>query len=284
VLGNEIVNLCGPTFPSRLRGAAGCDAAALVIAFEAARRVLRIDEAWDAVAELDNKVPAQAQLALFQALAAAQRAQTFWLARRAKAEDVTVQSLIDEFRPAVDELKTLIPGVLSPYEQKAVARRAQGFVKAGAPEDLAQRIAALQWLTTAADLVDLTAASKQRLADVTRIYHQVGAAFGFDRMRAAAGGFRGGDSFERLATRRLVEDMLSEQTAITGAVLKGAGRKAGATAEAAKAAVADWAAGHAEPVQTVKQAVDEIEKAGGDWTFAKLTIVNAALRELVNAA
>ncbi|MGE5500941.1 MAG: NAD-glutamate dehydrogenase, partial [Ignavibacteriales bacterium] len=278
VVGNEIVNLCGPTFPSRLRAAAACDTAALVIAFEAARRVLRIDEAWDAVAALDNKVPAQAQLALFQALAAAQRAQTFWLARRAKTDGVTVQSLIDEFRPAVDELKTLIPSVLSPYEQKSVARRAHGFVKAGAPEDLAQQIAALQWLTTAADLVDLAGASKRPLADVTRLYHQVGAAFAFDRLRAAAGAFRGGDSFERLATRRLIEDMLCEQAALTGAVLK--------TANGAepKAAVADWSARHAEPVQAVKHAVEDIEKAGGDWTFAKLTIVNAALRELVSAA
>jgi glutamate dehydrogenase len=186
VVDNEIVNLCGPTFPSRLRAAAACDTAALVIAFEAARRVLRIDEAWDAVAALDNKVPAQAQLALFQALASAQRAQTFWLARRAKADGVTVQSLIDEFRPAVDELKTLIPSVLSPYEQKTVAKRAQAFAKAGAPDDLAAQIAALQWLTTAADLVDLAGASKKPLADVTRLYHQVGAAFAFDRLRAAA--------------------------------------------------------------------------------------------------
>ena len=53
-------------------------------------------------------------------------------ARRAKA-DTTVQDLIDEFRPAVDELKTLVPGALSPFEQKAVARRAKAFVQSGAP-------------------------------------------------------------------------------------------------------------------------------------------------------
>jgi glutamate dehydrogenase len=280
VIGNDIVNICGPTFPSRLRASAGCDTAALVVAFEAARRVLRIDEAWDAVAALDGKIPAAGQMALFQALAAAQRAQTFWLARRAKA-GVTVQALIDEFRPAVDELKTLIPAVLSPYEQKAVARRAKGFVQAGAPEDLAAQVASLQWLTTATDLVDLTTASKWPLAAVTRLYHQVGAAFSIDRLRAAAGEFRGGDSFERLATRRLVEDMLAEQTALTGAVAVG---DACADPEAAKAAVAAWAARHAEPVAMLKTAIDEIEQAGGEWTFAKLTIVNAALRELVAAS
>jgi len=284
VLGNEIVNMCGPTFPSRLRASAGCDTAGLVIAFEAARRVLRIDEAWDAVAALDGKVPAAAQMALFDALATAQRAQTFWLARRTTA-DTSVQALIDEFRPAVDELKTLVPAVLSPYEQKAVAKRAKGFAQASAPEALAQQVASLQWLTTATDLVDLTTASNWPLAAVTRLYHQVGAAFSFDRLRAAAGGFRGGDTFERLATRRLIEDMLAEQTAITGAVVKAAGEpKACIDPDAAKAAVASWAGKHAEPVRSLKASIEEIEHAGGDWTFAKLTIVNAALRELVSAA
>ncbi|HYG27685.1 MAG TPA: NAD-glutamate dehydrogenase, partial [Caulobacteraceae bacterium] len=182
VLGNEIVNMCGPTFPSRLRAAAGADTAALVIAFEAGRRVLRIDEAWDAVGALDGKIPASAQMALYAALAAAQRGQTFWLARRAGPQ-TSVQQLIDEFRPAVDELKTLIPGALSPYEQRSVAKRARSFVQAGAPEALAAEIAALQWLTTAADLVDLARDSGWPLAAVTRIYHQVGAAFAFDRMR-----------------------------------------------------------------------------------------------------
>ena len=38
VMANEVVNMCGPTFPDRLRGSAECDTTALIIAFEAARR------------------------------------------------------------------------------------------------------------------------------------------------------------------------------------------------------------------------------------------------------
>ena len=119
---------------------------------------------------------------------------------------------------------------------------------------------------------------------MTRLYHQVGAAFAFDRMRAAAGSFRAGDHFERLATRRLVEDMLIEQAALTGAVLGAAGKPAAAKdPEHAKAAVAEWAARHPAAVKAVKGAIEEIEQTGGGWSFAKLTIVNAALRELVAA-
>ena len=51
----------------------------------------------------------------------------------------------------------------------------------------------------------------------------------------------------------------------------------------AKGAVTSWSALRPEAVRAVKRTLDEIEKAGGGWTFAKLTIANAALRELAGA-
>ncbi len=55
VLDNQMINMCGPTFPSRLRAAAGCDTTALVIAFAAAREILGVDALWDQVSALDGK-------------------------------------------------------------------------------------------------------------------------------------------------------------------------------------------------------------------------------------
>ena len=285
VVDNELVNMCGPTFPQRLRAAAGGDTAALVIGFTAARQVQRIDEVWGKVAALDGQAPAEGQMALFKELAYILRGQTFWLARRAARDNATVQGLIDAYRPAVDELKTLVPQILSPFEQKAAARRGSDFVKAGAPKELAHQIALLRPLTTASDLVELANASSWSVTNVARLYHQVGANFGFDRLRSAAGSQAAGDAFERLAVRRLVEDMLAEQTQLTQAIMKFvANAQAGEDAEHAKAAVQSWAALHPAPVKAAKQTVEEIEdanaKGGAGWTFAKLTIANAALREL----
>ena len=91
----------------------------------------------------------------------------------------------------------------------------------------------------------------------------------------------GGDAFERLAVRRLIEDMLTEQTAITQSVLKfAANAQAGEDEGAAKAAIASWAALRGDRPRAVKRTIEDIEQAGGGWTFAKLTIANAALREL----
>jgi glutamate dehydrogenase len=284
VLGNQMVNLCGPTFPRRLRAAAGCDTAALVVAFEAARHVLRFDESWARVTDLDGKVPAAGQTALFRELSYVLRGQTYWLARRAGREGGTVQGLVDAYQGAVDKLKTLVPAVLSPFEQKAAVRRAAGWIKAGAPKDIAHSVALMRPLTVAATLTDLAAGSSWSLEAAARVYHRVGGSFGFDKLRAAAGSRTGGDPYERLAVRRLIEDMLAEQASLTRAVMDFAGKaEAGEEAAPAKGAVSSWSALRPEAVRAAKRTLDEIEKAGGGWTFAKLTIANAALRELAGA-
>jgi glutamate dehydrogenase len=281
VVGNQMVNMCGPTFASRLKAAAGSDASAVVVGFTAAREILGIDALWAQVGALDNKASADGQTALYKALAYALRSLSFWLARRAFRDKSGVKALVEAYGPSVAKLRGQTPAILSPFEQKAVAKRAKAYVADGAPEALAQAVAALQPLTTAADLVDLANASSWSVENVARLYHQVGAAFGFDRLRAAAGAFVGGDSFERLAVRRLIEDMLGEQAGITQAVLKfAATAQAGEDEAGAKAAISSWAALRGDLPRAVKRTIDEIEQAGGGWTFAKLTIANAALREL----
>ena len=281
VVDNEIINLCGPTFPRRLCAAAGCDSGALMVSFEAARHVLGFEEAWARVEALDGKVPAASQTALFLELAYVLRGQTYWLARRAAKGQLGVEALIGAYRPAATELKRLFPSVLSPFEQKEAVRRASAWMKAGAPKEAAHAVALYRPLTLVATLADLARDLGWPIAPAARLYHHIGGAFGFDRLRAAAGARQAGDAYERLAIRRLIEDMLAEQAALTRSVMDYAGRpEAGETAEAAKAAVSSWTSLNTEAVRLARATIADIEKQGGGWSFAKLTIANAALREL----
>jgi glutamate dehydrogenase len=264
--------------------AANCDARAFVAGYEAARTVLDIPALWDAVAALDGKVSAAGQMALFRQLAAVLRGATFWLARRAGRERLQVADLVARYGEGFRILRGLSPGVLGPAEQASVAGRVQQLVAAGAPEVQARAIAALQPLTTAADLIDLAEASSWPLPAVARLYHATGAAFAFDRVRQAAGAYAVGDSFERMALRRLLEDLLAQQADLTRTLMAFAGSsQSGEDAAHAREAAVSWAAMRREKADIAKRTIGDIE-ASGDWTFAKLTIANAALRELAEQA
>ncbi|HYD44138.1 MAG TPA: NAD-glutamate dehydrogenase domain-containing protein, partial [Phenylobacterium sp.] len=254
VLVNDLINRAGATFPSRLYATTGCNRSALIVAFAAAKQILAFDPLWEAVEDLDGKAPAAGQMALFRAMAHSLRGMIYWFAKRASQEHLTVGGLTARYGKGVDQLRKLVPGVLSPVEQAGLQGRLARLVEAGAPEDLALRVAALQPLTTASNLVDLAEGSSWGLPEVARLYHQAGAAFGFDRLRAAAGEFRSGDSFERSAVRRLIEDLLAEQTTLTRAIMAFSGAAhAGATAEDAAAAVASWRALRREPADLAAQ-------------------------------
>jgi glutamate dehydrogenase len=285
VFANDVVNRCGPTFPSRLIAAAGCDVAAFAAGYEAAKAVLEIEPLWEAVATLDGKAPAEGQMALFRQIAQALRGATFWLARRAFREGLGVQALIARYAPGFGALKRLTPDTVTEVEKASIEDRWRGLVELGAPREEARAVAILQSLTTAADLVDLAEASSWSVANVSRIYNAAGGAFAFDRLRSAAGTYRVGDTFERTALRRLIEDMLAEQTQLARAIMGFAGsEQAGADAASAKAAVGSWAALRRDQVRLACRTIEEIDAAGGPWTFAKLTIANAALRELAGEA
>ncbi len=281
VVANDVINRCGPSFASRLMPATGADARAFIAGYEAAKAVLGLPALWDAVAGLDGKAPAAGQMALFRRLASTLRGLTFWLARRSARENLDVAALITRYGPGFKTLRGLMPGILSPVEQAEVETRIRRLIEAGAPADKARAAGVLQPLTTAADLVDLAEASSWPLPNVARLYHAVGEAFAFDRVRQAAGAYAVGDNFERTALRRLIEDLLAQQAELTRTIMAfTGGAQAGEDADAARDAANSWAALRTDKAHACRRTIDEIEAAGGGWTFAKLTIANAALREL----
>ncbi|HEX8570510.1 MAG TPA: NAD-glutamate dehydrogenase [Caulobacteraceae bacterium] len=284
VLANRIVDMAGPDFAPRLRQSAGCDTAALVVAFEAALRVFRLDEAWDAVSALDLKAPAAAQTALYLEITRVLRRQTFWLARRANRTTATVEGMISAYREPVDALQRQGPDMLSTFERGQVEQRAAGFVGLGAPEALAREVAALRPLTASSDIADLAKNAKRPVDATARMYFETGEAFGFDRLRTAASGVARGDHYERLAVRRVIEDILQEQCAMTATILKAAPAAAGDTQDSAEAAVQAWIEQRGDRVRRALRQVEEVEQSGAGWSFAKLTIANAALRELCSSA
>ena len=284
VLSNQIVNMAGATFPERLKRSAEVGAGPLVVAFAAARRIFRLDEAWDAVSALDLKVSSSAQISLYREISTVLRRQTFWLSRRAPLSGVTVDSLIETYRPIADALLSEGGDVLSRFEQGRLDDRVRGFIAQGIPEAMAREVALLRSQVAVADVGDLAREADWPAPCMARLYHQVGAAFDLDRLRFAAGQVPSADHFDRLAVRRLIQDFMVEQMVLTRAVARASDPKVGRSEATAEAAVDAWIGHRLEVVEAMRASVDEIEQSGQGWTFAKLTIANATIREVAASA
>ena len=173
--------------------------------------------------------------------------------------------------------------MLSPVRAEGGGAPRGHWIKAGAPKTLAHSVGLMRPLTYAADLGDLASATGWPLATAAHVYHRVGGV----RLRPAAGAAAVAGRRRPLrahGVRRLIEDMLAEQAALSARVIAFAGEPADAADPARDiSAVTAWTPPMQRPVRAARRTLEEIEASPGGWTFAKLTIANAALRELTAA-
>lgn len=282
VLANELVNRLGPSFAPRLMSATGVEAKALILAFTAAREILGHDQLWAQIAAPGAKIPGPAQLALLDELALVLRRQTYWLARRAGQAKTKVEALLSAYGPVAEAVSAQGLDLLSEFDRQAAHKRIQVLTDQGAPKALAKTVGSLRNLTPISDIADLARRPKWAWLNTARLYHQVGAQFGLDRLRAAAGSIKAEGPFERMAIRRLIEDLMGEQSELTAAIMGFAGNEQAAdSGRSAQAAVASWSALRIDKVKKAQDSIAQIEAASGPWTFAKLTLANSALREVL---
>ena len=282
VLANRIVDMAGPTYPTRLMAATACDAATLVRAFEAARQVFRFDETWREIQALEAAAPAAVLTPLYREVSLALRSQTFSLARQAARRGV--QAMVDAYRPEVDRLRTQAAELSSSMERASAQVRRSGFVEAGAPEALATAIADLPTLGGAVEIVDLAGETGRPVDATARLYAAVGSVFGFDRLRAAAAAIRPQDGYERTALRGLATDLVAGQIESARAVaLQAPAAAAGDPDLAAAEAIQAWIAARPTTVARARTALERLEQTADRWTFAKLTLAAGALRGLREA-
>ncbi len=272
VLANDIVNMAGPAFASRLGKSAGVDTAGFVLAFQATRTLFGLTDLWDHISALDNQVPASAQLTLYQELARFGRHQTYWQARRFAGEAADLKTRLMPYQDGVETLVSLGEQTLSDAGRGRLNARVERLTQAGAPQSLARKVATLSAFHHAPDIVDLAAGPRKPLDKTAELYFLTGERFGFDNLRVAAATLSSGDPWDRMATRRLMEDVLVEQKSVVKAMM------ARMTVEDTPLAIAEsWEHDNAALIAPLQAMMADM--AAGSWSFAKLTIVNATLRE-----
>lgn len=295
VLANDMINLGGPTFVHRAIESTGAEAQQIARAFEAGRRVFRFSELTDRINKLDNRAPADVQITLHREIIRLLRRQTYWLARRARAQEAgqatPIRELIEAYRPGVDKLRETAIDIISTYEREHVEERTEAFVKAGAPKDLAHDIAVLRPLTSSSDVVDLALREDWPLESAGFVYHAAGARFSVDKLRGLGSEVSSDLHWDRLAVRRLIEDLYASQQTIAASMMRFARTAGGSLQSGVEAPNREWADDLLDAwcIQNdveagrFDSALDELETTGA-WTLSKLAIASTQLREMAQSA
>ncbi len=180
---NSLINRMGPTFVARTQEETGAEPADIARAYTAAREIFDMRKLWARIEALDNKVTASLQYGMMYQTSRLLRHVTYWLLSASAAASCTSTGRSPEFRRGVRELEAEIGHVLVGADRDRYEKVRKEHLDAGAPAELASRVACLEANNAALDIVELANAHGTRVVETARIYFEVGARTGLDWMR-----------------------------------------------------------------------------------------------------
>jgi glutamate dehydrogenase len=222
-----------------------------------------------AVEALDNIVPAATQIDMMLPVRRLAERATRWLVRHGPTP-LDVAATVAAFRSGAARLAGLLPSVLSPADREAAEARAAGWVDAGAGKDLAARVAALDGLAPALDVVQVAGddpdSPDSGLDDVAAVYFALGTRLEFDWLRDRIAALPRDDRWQALARSALGDDYARERAALTAEVIRGG-------------QLDQWIERHRAAVERFLLVVDDI-RAGAPPDLATLSVAMREARAL----
>jgi glutamate dehydrogenase len=271
-LANSIVDCAGTTFVSRLAEETGADIAHIARAYAVSVAVLGMRGFWREVEALDDVVDEQTQ---FKMLLQGRRLLTRaarWLVRN-RRPPLDIGAAVSDYASGAATLREALPELLSGLDGDAWYARVTEFAGAGVPSALASRVAALDALFFAFDVVEIV---REREEPVRRA---AGVHLALDR-RLELAWLRGrilelprADIWQTLARAALRDDLYKKHRALTSAVLE-----ASSTSIDDHAAIDAWVQAGAATMERYLGMLGDIRSRDG----TDLTTLSVAVRELAN--
>jgi glutamate dehydrogenase len=269
---NSMINRVGSTFVHRLQDETGATASDVVRAYLIQREVFGLVELWRAVEALDYKVPDRIQIAMvIDAGRLIVRATLWFLRNRAHLADLSPS--IEHFRAGAERVAALFPQVLPDAEQAAFTAAASRLEKEGVPHDLAARIAGLDAMFNALDIVEVADRLKRDIEPVARLHFALAGELDFPWLRARIGMLSADNHWETLAKAALRDDLASMLRALTADASRG-----DAAPSDPAARIGAWKARHAVLHERFRQILTDLRATESP----DLAMLSVAMRELRN--
>jgi glutamate dehydrogenase len=269
-LGNSMINRGGPSLIVRIADQTGAVPASIASAFAAVRDSYGMTALNTAIDGLDNKISGKLQLDLYAAVQDLLLDRIIWFLRNVDLSK-GLADVVTHYRDGIAAVTAALDGALSQDALRTRGGRRQELVKAGLPQELAERIANLGVLAAAPDIVLVADRTGKPVGEVAATYFAAGSFFRLDSIISAASNIPIADYFDRLALDRARDSIGDAERRLTAAMV-------GNNASGANAVDA-WVAPRKGEVERIRMAIHEIANSG--LTLSKLSVAASLLGDLV---
>jgi len=268
---NSLINRMGPVFPVRAQDDTGADPAAIARAYTIAREVFKVRDIWSQIEDLDNHAPAAVQYtAMFQTTRLLHHL-SYWLLENQR-ENLQIERAVRRYSAPVAELWLKLDTALSATESARLGAARSRLIEQHVPEQLAARIASLETLHCALDLVEVAMQARVKIGYAARVYFDVGERIGLSWIKEQIESLTVEGHWQAVARGTMRDNLYALQRTITGAVLRCRGRDAAARVD-------EWSRQRVVAVDALKRIVADLRTASPP-DFATLSVALQAVRRL----
>jgi glutamate dehydrogenase len=268
---NSLINRMGPVFPVRAQDDTGAEPAAIARAYTIAREVFAVRDIWAQIEALDNLSPATVQYtAMFQTTRLL-RHMSYWLLEN-RRDDLDIERAVRRYAAQVAELSRNLSDVLSATGQARLSVLRSQLIEQHVPEQLATRIASLESLHCALDLVEAAMASRLKIDFAAKTYFDISERIGLTWIKDQIETLAAEGHWQAVARSTLSDNLYALQRKITGAVLSCKGKTPGSRVD-------QWLQRHSVAVESLKRIVVDL-RTGAAPDFATLSVALQAVRRL----
>lgn len=218
---NSMVNRVGPSFLNHVSedtGMKGCDVAR---AYALTRDIFNLRALWLEIEALDGKIDIDIQIQLFLDIQQLIERTVFWFLRN-YPQPLAIADTLTLFTKGVGELASSLAEVIpeGSLEDQAFKRKQQQYVEAGVPEALAKKIAGLDIMASACDIVQVANEHGLPTHIVGKIYFEMGRRLYISWIRSNIRKVPKDSYWQRLSCKTLVDDLFDQQRRLTSEGIK----------------------------------------------------------------
>lgn len=251
---NKMVNQAGPLFAFQLSETTGASYADISSAFICSREIFTIDDVWEQIESLDNKVDAAVQMQMLSDAAGLLERSTLWLLRNRRMP-IDIQQTIDYFTPGINDLRTCIPRCFAKPNKILHKKRKDLLVKKGVNAGLADQVASFVALSSSLDLVEVAKEKNVEMNIASSIYFSIGDILDLHWLRDSIAALRAENHWHLLAKSSLRNQLHRIQRLLTADMLS-------ANKGSAKQCIDAWNTANTKAEQRFKNVLKDLKRSG----------------------
>ncbi len=272
---NSMVNRIGGSFVFRMMERFGCSPEEVVRAYLVTRDAFALREVWEAIEALDGQVPAEVQITMLNEGNRLIDRGVAWILTHAP-RPIDMGKLKTMLAPAIDLLRNHRENFMAPDALALFEFRADEYINAGMPDDLAHKVAGMILLVAAGDIATIALRIGSTVERVAQFYFRVSARFGLGWLRATADNLPDSGPWQRMAIDAVIDDLYVHQGQLTANIVQSSG------AAAPEEALAAWTEERKQAVTRVERLLGEMRTIGS-VDLATLVVAGNHLRALAQA-